>query len=698
MNGRGTVVLTGADGPVADAVELKLREKEWEVVRLARGDDLEEAVASASAVVVLDAARPFVNVADYLVVLGALADAVPGSAVERVVTVTQWGAGHEIEQFREVMREAEQGFPDANTRLTPVRFGLLVGTPDQQGPNDGALFAALRARGGKPRPLYVPGSGEQKVRPLFVDDLAAIVSFALEGAVDDGPEILAEGSEELSVEDLVGRLNGDDVPIRQISRWHSVLFAVRPMLSIRMDVAKELLPERDMLLRPDPPPKALLGVPVRPPAEVWTGHAVSQRALRGKRTRHARIYRLPPWSAFVSGVLVLLGAGALVVGLHDVLTVPTLGARLVSLGLLLAGAFAVVGGLGLYVTSWAPRYAVALLAGAVMFVAVIGLLAAALVNGDVEWWWMVWGYVAFFVFAACVLLWRRGGLAVADLMRTSVKVTGSLVAAGVVVGLLQFVYSSVYVPTVASPAVNADVRLEPGPMVRGLRTVDVVLRMKNVSSQAVNLLGGTYALDGSRVRPSQRPSGGEIGRLARWESELRAGVPIESAAERVAWARLDRGPVVEAGVFLEPDEEMERRFVAHVPRRVEVLTARVSLALARRRFRGFETPTVSVRSTEGGAVADYVGEIDDPSLLHKLIRTPRYVHMAHALDGTVPSRCGPALMVAYIDDKPVTNLTEAGCSDFERRKAEHYGVVFSGAGTEVHLPACRPKRTTADRS
>jgi hypothetical protein len=697
VNTRGRVVLTGAEGPVADAVERKLEERGWKVVRLARGDDLKEPVAGASAVVVLDAARPFVNVADYDVVLGALADAVHGSAVERVVAVTQWAAGGDLARFREGIKKAEQAFADTGKSLTPVRYGLLVGMPHHEGPNDGALFAPLRGWRGKPRPLYVPGRGAQRTRPLLVDDLAAIVSFALDGAVDDGPEVLAEGPEEVSVEELLGRLNGEEVSIRRITRWHRAVFALLPMLYVRMAAARALLPERDVLLRPDPPGGTLLGAPVRPPTEVWDRRARSQRALRGKRTRHARIYRLPPWSAYVVVVLVLLGAGAFGVGLHDVLTVPTLGARLVSLGLLLAGAFAVIGGLGLYVTSWAPRYAVALLAGGVMFAVVLGMLAATLINGDVAWWWIAWAYVAIFVFVACYLLLQRGGLAVADFMRTSVKVTGSLVAAGVVVGVLQFVYSSVYVPTVASPAVNADMRLEPGPMVRGLRTVNVVVTMRNVSSQPVNVLGGTYALEGSRVvhARSRSGSGSKRGRLADWERQLQAGAPIESAAERTAWARLDRGPVVDAGIFLEPDEEIERRFVAHVPRRVEVLTARVDLALARRRFRSFETPTVRVQSTGSGAVADYVGKIDDPSLLHELIRTDRYVHVAHALDGTVPSRCGPSLMVAYIDDKPVTNLAEAGCPDFERRKAEHYGVVFSGATTEVHL--ARPQVVRRER-
>lgn len=197
MGSRAKVVVTGAEGLVAMAVERALRRHQFEVIRVVRGRDLEEPIAEARAVVVLDAARR-VAPADYEMVLGAVALAVRDAPVERVVTVTQWTESGEEELFAQVAARAEHDFAGIGVELRPIRFGLLVGVPDAAAPLDDALFET------EPN-AYVPGGGDQRVRPLLIDDLAGIVVRAVVRPGQGDAVVWAEGRQESSLDVLMTR-------------------------------------------------------------------------------------------------------------------------------------------------------------------------------------------------------------------------------------------------------------------------------------------------------------------------------------------------------------------------------------------------------------------------------------------------------------------------------------------------------------
>src|SRR4051812_9798011 len=85
--GERCVVLTGAHGPVATALERTLAARGWAVVALRRGDDLLHALdhSRPSAIVVMDAVG---GAAAHVMALRAVAEALSsGRAVDRVVAL-----------------------------------------------------------------------------------------------------------------------------------------------------------------------------------------------------------------------------------------------------------------------------------------------------------------------------------------------------------------------------------------------------------------------------------------------------------------------------------------------------------------------------------------------------------------------------------------------------------------------------------
>lgn len=673
MSADKRVVVTGAEGPVAAAVEKALRKLNVKVVALVRGDDPLEPIRGAEAVVVLDAARPLGMPVDYEVALGAVGQAVRGSPVKRVVSVTLCQPNERIrKRFGEAAEAAERDFAAAGIELIRIRFGIVVGTPGSDGPIDDVLFA----RGDK---LWAPKPGTQEIRPLLVDDLASVVAAATQdGAHDD--VVIVEGPRQTSVDELMRTVNEADVRISHFGRLRQAIDFVSSIGGVA-----RVLPASNLLLREGDPPAGALGVHLRPLEEVWSPTAVLERRQRRKRARHTRRYRATVWSSLVAFSFALLGLGAAAIGAVDLLSLPTLGARLVSVTILLAGMFIVVGGLSLFWTSWPGRYALAFLAGVAAALLLVALLVASIVNGDTPELSFLWAALGAGVLIGCRALWQRGRLMVEDFMRSVIKVSGSLIAAGVGVTLLQFLYSSVYAPTTATPLLNAKVSLDPGPGVGNTVRVDVAVEVENHSKGSVNLLGAVYRMDGAEVRPVAATGPPGSARPSRWVGPLLYDRPVSTHVRRAGRVLLDRGTLLPSGSYFEPGERIERRFVVYVPRRLDVASMTVDLAMARRRFRSFSFNSLELRPTSEGPVAIKVHEIDDPSWLHRLIRETRYLHVMHALGGSPPWDCGTSQLAAYIDNRWQTDLSDAGCADFERRKADHYGLTYTSATAEVQI-------------
>lgn len=673
MASRGKVVVTGAEGVVAMAVERALRRYGFEVVRVVRGRELEQPIAEACAVVVLDAARR-VAPADYETVLGAVALAVRDAPVERVVTVTAWPESGGEGLFAQVAARAEHDFVGVGVELRPIRFGLLVGVPDAAGPFDDALFET------EPN-AYVPGNGEQLIRPLLIGDLAEIVARAVVGYRQDDLVVWAEGPQELSLSELMASIRG----ARTVEGGRLAKLAVRAVAQLgrRLSPVVRQLPAEDLLLCEDGPPAAVLGVFTRAVPDVWTDAALAERPRRRKQALDRMNYRIPKWAGALASWLGMLGLVVLAVGVHDLLVVPTLGAGLVSLCLVLVGLFAIVGGIGLSVSHWQPRYAIAFLACVVMTALLAGLTVATWVNGDSPGLWVLWVLLAAPLIVGCLLIWQLVKPEVVDFMQTSARLAGSVLAAGVAVALIPFLYSEIYVPRAATPTVNVEVALEPTGTVGGMRGVEVALTLKNDSDHTVNVLAGTYRLVGTKVERAGKRSADRVAR-DRLIDKLMDGDPVRGAAQRVGRRLLDRGILMRPGVFLEPEEKIEHRFVVHVPAGLDVLSLETQLYAARHRFRDIAFTAVGVKETQKGPLAMLAAQIADPSLLQDMIRANHYVHVMYAVDRPVPSPCGPLDFAVYIDDEFDADR-DSMCSRLPIRKDSHYGLTYTEASTELQL-------------
>jgi hypothetical protein len=449
----------------------------------------------------------------------------------------------------------------------------------------------------------------------------------------------------------MGSIRGD----RAVDRGRVAKLALRvtAQLGRRLSPLVRQLPAEDLLLCPEGPPTDVLGVAPRAVSDVWTAEALAQRPRLRKQALDRVNYRIPKWAGALIGWLAVLGVIVLMVGVHDLLVVPTLGAGLVSLCLALVGLFAIVGAAGLSVTRWQSRYAVAFMACVVMVALFAGLAVATWVSGDSPGLWVLWMVLAAPLVAGCLLIWELGKTEILDFARNSARVAGSVLAAGVAVALIPFLYSEIYVPRAATPTVNVEVALEPTGIVDGMRGVDVTVTLKNDSDHTV------------------------IDRLL-------DGDPVRGAARRMGRQLLDRGILIRPGVFLEPEEKIEHGFVVHVPPGLDVVSLETQLYAARHRFRDIAFTDGDVEETRRGPLAMLAAQIADPSLLQEMIRAKHYVHVMYAVDRPVPSPCGHLNFVAYIDDELEADRRSM-CSGLPIRKDSHYGLTYTEASTELQL-------------
>src|SRR4051794_28449493 len=352
MAGETRVVVTTAKGEVARAIMRPLAALGYEVVVAARGDDLGAVIRDAAAVVILEGTVR--GGVDYHVALEAVAEAVEQSRVRKLVSVTI-APEHVPEHARALEAVLDQG----HRPLVGIRAGLVVGSPTTPGPIDAALFA-------NPKPALVrPGDGKQRVRPIVVDDVAALVSAAL-AAPAPVPPLRAEGPDEMSVDDLLKQLNpGVGVARERIGLRRAVLGlwilsivlfaavalgapigALVPGLSAVAAMAAtvivtpgstSLLPAKNLLIEPTET-DALATVKPQHICDVWTPAALKTREWKSELRRSARKRRRIPGSALIAMFLLANGTAALVAGLHDLVTVVSgLGSRMAGLTLAAAG-------------------------------------------------------------------------------------------------------------------------------------------------------------------------------------------------------------------------------------------------------------------------------------------------------------------------------------------------------------------------
>jgi uncharacterized protein YbjT (DUF2867 family) len=210
----GPISITGASGQVGSALQRRLSALPNEVRPLGRGDDLAAAFRDATAVVhlagTLRPQRPNTYVEANLRTVERTVAALAGSSVERIIFLSYVGASEASPNaYLRTKAEAEDVLRHAGRDAVIFRCTHIVGPPGEPGPT----VTAMTSQHG--RPVWVLGSGKQRVAPVYREDVVDAIVAALDGTACHGRFDLA-GPEEMTMDDLVRVVNGGPVRLRHL--------------------------------------------------------------------------------------------------------------------------------------------------------------------------------------------------------------------------------------------------------------------------------------------------------------------------------------------------------------------------------------------------------------------------------------------------------------------------------------------------
>ena len=225
---KGMVVVTGASGQVGRRMLERLRETPAHTVALARRPFSAPALRCYTGSLDSSWARDAIEEADYVVHLAgtlrpadgsywdanvetaaAVARSLARGAARRVAFLSYVGASADSDnEYLRTKAQAEQILAGTGRELVVFRSTHVVGPFHEPGPTAQAFLA----RGD--RPVLVPGDGQQRVAPLYVDDVvSAVLSALVRGA--PGTYDLA-GPDIMTLDELVDMLNGGRARIRHV--------------------------------------------------------------------------------------------------------------------------------------------------------------------------------------------------------------------------------------------------------------------------------------------------------------------------------------------------------------------------------------------------------------------------------------------------------------------------------------------------
>jgi uncharacterized protein YbjT (DUF2867 family) len=212
---RGPIAITGASGQVGTLLRERLAERPNELRPLNQGDDWAAGIQGAEVVVHLAGTLQPKGGSTYesanVGTTEEVAAAARGSGVERIVFLSYPGADPASgNAYLSAKGQAEGVLDECGIPVTILRCVHIYGPPDRPGPMAGSLL-----RDGN-RPVVVPGSGRQRIAPLYLGDVAAaVLSATLEPDPPAGTFELA-GPDEMSMDEFVRGLNGGEVRIRHL--------------------------------------------------------------------------------------------------------------------------------------------------------------------------------------------------------------------------------------------------------------------------------------------------------------------------------------------------------------------------------------------------------------------------------------------------------------------------------------------------
>jgi nucleoside-diphosphate-sugar epimerase len=208
------VAITGASGQVGTLLRERL-EGEARVVPLGRDDDWPGPIATADAVVHLAGtlqprrgeSYEEANVEPTRIV----ADAAAAGSCSRIVFLSYVGpSASSPNAYLRAKAAAEDLLVGSGVPTTIFRCLHIYGPPERPGPTAGAFLAD------KGKAVTVPGSGRQRIQPLYIGDVVDAVASAVTQPEPPIRTFDLGGPEEMSMDEFVRALNGPDVKIRHL--------------------------------------------------------------------------------------------------------------------------------------------------------------------------------------------------------------------------------------------------------------------------------------------------------------------------------------------------------------------------------------------------------------------------------------------------------------------------------------------------
>jgi NAD(P)H dehydrogenase (quinone) len=208
------IAITGASGQVGTLLRERLAKAPARVLPLGRGDDWRTGIAAADAVVhlagTLQPKRGESYEAANVATARRVAEAAASGGARRIVFLSYVGASADsANEYLRAKAAAERLLLDTGVPTTIFRCLHVYGPPDHPGPT-AAAFLAKRGR------VVVPGTGRQRIQPLYVGDVVSAVASAVTrpdaptGSFDLG------GPEEMPMDDFVRALNEPGVKIHHL--------------------------------------------------------------------------------------------------------------------------------------------------------------------------------------------------------------------------------------------------------------------------------------------------------------------------------------------------------------------------------------------------------------------------------------------------------------------------------------------------
>lgn len=276
----GTIVITGANGQVGQHLLLTLQGRCDLVVALVRAAAdlpadrvITNWMHEPEAHAVLSAADAIVHLAGSLQPKGGnyrqanlettarVISALNPEHTKRVVFLSYVGASEQdTNAYLATKAKAEQALQASGIPVSVFRCTHIIGAPKHPGP----MAAHLLSKQGMP--VTVLGTGQQRVAPIYINDVVRAIATALDQEYDGCFELA--GPECLAIDDLVRLLNGNEsVHIRHIPpRLARMLpWVVRDLPAALVDVML-----RDSLGNSGPALNAL-GIQLTSLRQVWSG-------------------------------------------------------------------------------------------------------------------------------------------------------------------------------------------------------------------------------------------------------------------------------------------------------------------------------------------------------------------------------------------------------------------------------------------